>query len=392
MKIRKILCSTFCFISLFPELSYAQTVKQDENSKPWYIEYQDWKNKVANDTGFSYSVDLSVLAQRGAPNGSGTSLQFQVFPNISWEIFNNDYGSGTINVNYTPTRYWNSTDGQDITNRIEVLSPINDYTTKSNSFDTLSYTQQFANNWNWLSLTLGQFPLYNFDGSTYNSNQQINFVNYALSQNASSVYPTASLGAYLTFNINPQWQITTGMQDANNVTGEAISSNDFGKGRYTSFASISYSPTLKDLGSGTYSILVYNQPNVSEQPLNSVGWSLNMEQSITEDVSVFARVNGVDKTLSQIQQSYVFGGVMNNPLKRNSLDQIGMAMAVNKSNKEVIGYDNTRDFETVFETYWAWGIGNWMTITPDFQFYMRPALDASKDTAFATSIRTTFIF
>ena len=109
MKLKKFFFGTFCFVSIIPKISLAQNTSVNDNSKPWYVQYQDWKNKVATDTGFSYSVDLSVLAQRGAPNGSGTSLQFQVFPNISWEIFNNDYGSGTINVNYTPTRYWNIT-------------------------------------------------------------------------------------------------------------------------------------------------------------------------------------------------------------------------------------------------------------------------------------------
>ena len=359
---------------------------------PWYDQYTTWKNNLQNDTGFSYTLDLSLLAQRGAPNGKGTALQFQAYPSISWQLFNNEYGSGTINASYTPTRYWNSTDGNEISNRIGVLSPINDYTTKSNSFDELSYTQQFWGNMSWLAITIGQFPMYNFDGSTYNSNQQINFVNYALSQNASSTYPTASLGAYATFTINPEWQINVGMQDANNVSGTSISSSDFGKGEYTSFASVSYSPSIKNLGQGTYSILFYNQPGVDAQPGTSNGWSINMEQEVSDKISVFGRINGAKNSSSQIEQSYMIGSVLNNPLGRNELDQIGTAIAVNKANIDVIGSDNTRDYETIIEAYWAWGIENWLTITPDIQMYFYPALDASHNFATVASLRTTMLF
>ena len=367
-------------------------VNTSTKSHTWYEEYAKWKNNLQDNTGFSYTLDLSLLAQRGAPNGKGTALQFQAYPSISWQLFNNDYGAGTINVSYTPTRYWNSTTGEDISNRIGVLSSINDYTTKSNSFDQLSYTHQFSGSMNWLSITLGQFPMYNFDGTTYNSNQQINFVNYALSQNASSTYPTASLGTYATFSINPEWQINVGMQDAHNVSGTSISSSDFGKGDYTTFLSVSYNPVIKNMGSGQYSILVYNQPGVSEQPGTSNGWSINMEQNVNENIAVFGRINGASNSSSEIKQSYVIGGVYNNPLGRNNLDQIGTAIAVNKANTDVIGTNNTRDYETVLETYWAWGIGNWMTITPNVQLYFYPAVNASNNFATVASLRTTLLF
>ena len=362
------------------------------NPNSWEEEYTNWKNKLAEETGFSYSFDMSILGQRGAPNGKGTSIQFQAYPSISWELFDNEYGTGTINASYTPTRYWNSTTAQDISDRIDVLSAINDYSTKSNSFDQLSYTQQFAGDLDWFSITIGQFPIYNFDGTNYDANQQINFLNYALSQNASSTYPLASLGAYFTFTINSEWEVIVGMQDANNVSGTSISANDFGKGEYTSFASISYAPIIKSLGAGQYSILVYNQPSVTEQEGTSNGWSLNFEQALNEKLSIFGRINGAENSPSEIEQSYVLGSVLNNPLNRNALDQIGFAAAINKANKDIIGTENTRDYETVLETYWAWGIGNWMTITPDLQFYFNPALDRSHDTATVASLRTTLMF
>ena len=365
-------------------------MRKNQNEK-WYNEYAQFKENLAKYTGFSYSIDTSILGQRGAPNGSGTAWQFQIYPSISWEIYNGQYGTGTINASYTPTRYWGSTDAQDITNNIDVVSGINDYTTKSNSFDELSYTHQFAGSLSWLGLTVGQFPIYNFDGSEYLSNQQVNFINYALSQNATSSYPTASLGAYLTFTINPEWQIDVGMQDAHNVDGTSISASDFGEGKYTSFASLSYTPTISGLGEGQYSILVYNQPNVSEQPGTSNGFSINWEQALGDTYAIFGRISAVENSPEEIEQTYALGGVVNNPLGRNELDQIGFATAVNKINKDVVG-DDARAYETVLETYWAWGVGNWLTITPDIQLYINPALDRSQDTATVTSVRTTFMF
>ena len=40
-------------------------------------QYTNWKKQLADDTGLSYSVDLSVLGQRGSPNGKTTAIQFQ---------------------------------------------------------------------------------------------------------------------------------------------------------------------------------------------------------------------------------------------------------------------------------------------------------------------------
>lgn len=361
------------------------------NQNSWEKNYADFKNKLQKNYGLSYSVDASILGQRVSPNGKGTSLQFQVYPNITWDIYDGEYGKGSINFAYTPTRYWSSTSAQNLSNRIGVISPINDYTEKSNSFSQLSYTHQFAGNIDWLSLTIGQFPIYNFDGTAYDANQQQNFVNFALSQNATSSYPSSSLGMYFTFNLNPQWQLSIGAQDANNISGMAISANDFGKGEYTSFASISYNPVFKNLGNGEYSLLIYNQPSVEEQPGTSNGYSINMEQNLDETWAIFGRIAGVINSPMEIEQSYVIGGVMNNPFNRNNLDQIGLATAFNKVNKDIVG-NQARSFENVIETYVAFGIGNFMTITPDFQLYINPALDTSRNTAYATSIRTTFMF
>lgn len=88
---------------------------------------------------------------------------------------------------------------------------------------------------------------------------------------------------------------------------------------------------------------------------------------------MFARINGVSGNVATINQSWVLGGVYNNPLDRNPLDQIGLAFAYNKIDEKAVGSKLDHDAEKVIEAYWAWGISKWMTLTPDIQFYIDPA-------------------
>lgn len=352
--------------------------------------YADFKKRLA-DAGLTYSIDVSLLGQRGAPNGKGTPWQTQYYGTANWDMFQSDvWGSGSAQVAYTAVRYWGMS-AQNLGNRIGVISGVNDYTTNENNFDQLSYTHQLAGRLSSLSVTLGQFPMYNFDGGSYDANQQINFINEALSQNASSSYPTASLGGYVTWTPNTKWSFAAGLQDAHNISGETISLHKFGKGRFTSFASATYTPVIEGLGSGSYSLLLYYQPSVSAQPANSTGWSLNLQQAIGDKWAVFGRISGGTSQIESIKQSYVAGVVCNNPFRRNALDQIGIAGAVNKLSQTANGV-GTRSVESVLEAYWALGVSNFMTITPDIQFYINPGANPDQRTATVASIRATVMF
>ena len=353
-------------------------------------DYQDFKNMLNRKAGITYSFDASFLPQRGAPNGKGTAWQSQYYGTIGWNAFNSEtIGSGTFNAAYTAVRYWGMS-GNTLDNRIGVFSSVNDYPSNGNYFDELSYTHTLPGDLKSLSVTVGQFPLYNFDGTDYDSNQQVNFLNYALSQNASEVYPTASLGGFVTWSPNPEWSVSAGAQNANNVSGETISWNKWKKGKMTPFASVMWSPTFNGLA-GEYSVMGYYQPSVSAQPTSSRGWSLNAQQFVTDKVAVFARANGVNKSENSIKQSYVLGSIVNNPMDRNSLDQAGVAVAMNKLNKSANGA-GTRAWETVLETYMAFGISSFATLTPDVQFYINPGATHKHDTATVVSLRATLMF
>ena len=351
--------------------------------------YNDFKAKLAKDYGLQFSLDVSMMGQKGVPNGGKTATQSIYAPMLSWQMFNNDFGSGTINASYTAVRYWGNT-AANIGNDLFVANPINDFTTESNSFDQLSYTQTMFDNK--LSVTVGQFPLYDFDGTQYDSNQQVNFINYALSQNASETYPIAGLGAYVQFNPNSDWSFTVGMQNARNVTGQTLSGKGWGDKRFTTFGSISYTPTINGQ-SGQYSVMVYNQPNVETQPGNSVGWSVNLSQNITEKWGVFMRANAATGNAMPVSQSYVVGGVLNDPMNRDSQDQIGLAMAYNKVDKTFFNTATPmRRFESVVETYWNIGITQFFSIAPDIQLYVHPASKTDRDFGTVFSLRGTFQF
>lgn len=354
-------------------------------------EYSDFKDKLSKEYGFDYSVDISYMAQRGAPNGKKTAYQTIYYPSFTWTTFQNDYGTGTLNFGYNIVRYGGSS-AQRIGNNIGVATDINDYSTKTTSFDELYYTYQLGGSWDWLTLAAGQFPLYNFDGTAYDSNQQENFINMALSQNMTSTYSTAGVGVYVQAAPNDEWTFVVGGQDATDIDGESVRFNDLDEEHYTTFASISYTPTIKGLGTGQYSVLVYNQPAVKEQPQTTNGWSLNASQNLGEKWAVFARLNGVSGSVATADLSAVLGAVYNNPLDRNPLDQIGAAIAYNKIDKTAVGDNSARPNETILEAYWAWGISKWATITPDIQFYINPALNPKSDYDTVFSLRGSVFF
>ncbi len=349
-----------------------------------YSMFKYWLNK---NYGLDYGIDVTLMPQRGAPSGKYNAVQAYIYPYLTWTNFKNEYGTGQLNMAYTIVRYGNH-DASDIASNMGVISSINDYDDKTNEFNELYYTYQLGGSWDWLTLGIGQFPIYNWDGSDYNSNQQVNFINYALSQNPSSTYSIAGVGGFATIAPNDEWSMTLGAQDASNVDGISVRVNDLDDGHFTTFGQIEWTPTNR-LGDFQTSLLLYNQPGVKEQPQTTNGWSFNISQNLGEKFNIFARVNGVSGHMDTIEQSWSGGLVWLNPLERNSLDQIGFAYALNKVNEEAVGEPLAHDTEHVLEAYWAWGFSKWMTLTPDVQFYIHPALNQKSDYGTAVSLRLT---
>ena len=398
-------------LSLFSSLSYAtdnttnalphQKSAQGRNMISDYYrklsftdfgkEYSDFKDYLQKNYGLNYSLTTSFTGQYGAPSGKQAGLQTILYPAITWQMFNNSYGNATLNVAYNAVQY-SGADAEKINNNIGVVTSINDYDEQSNEFPELFVTYQFPGEYKWLNIGLGQYPIYNFDGTAYDANQQENFINWTFSQNASSTYPTAGLGSYVQLNPSAEWIFAAGFQDATNVDGDRISTSNLDEKHFATFGSISYNPQIKNLGLGQYSFLYYNQPWVEKQPQTTNGWSINASQNLGEKWAVFGRINGVSGEQAEIDNSYVLGIVMNNPFERNPLDQIGFAAALNHINEDAVGSPIEHHYEKILESYVAFGISKWMTLTPDIQVYFDPALNQKSDNAFAFSLRATVFF
>lgn len=370
----------------------ASHVRRNHTFSEFGEDYTNFKNRMSKEYGFDFGADVSFLGQRGAPSGHKTSFQTIIYPYLTWQNFQNEYGTGTLNMAYNIVRYGGSISGNNLGSNLGLVSGINDYGSTQTSFDELYYTWQLGGSWNWMTLALGQFPMYNFDGSTYNSNQQVNFIGEALSQNMTSTYSTAGFGTYVQIAPNSEWTFALGAQDASDIDGVSVQLNNFSDNHYTTFGYAAYSPTISGWGDGQYSILLYNQPAVSQQPNTTNGWSFNFSQNFGKKWNVFARINGVTGHVNEVNQSYVLGTVYNNPLDRNPLDQIGFAAAYNKIDKIAVDEPTEHKAEKMLEAYWAWGISKWMTITPDIQFYIDPALNPKSDYDTVFSLRTTFFF
>ena len=355
--------------------------------------YANFKKDVKEAIGLTYGLDLSLTLQRGAPSGKETSWQQIYYPYAQLDLFNTYswLGSAQLNFNYTLVRYWGIT-GEEMNNNIGLVTGANDYAVKESIFSQLTFNHTWGGDLSWLSWAVGQYPLYNFDGTTYNSNQQTGLINYSMSQNASATYPTSSFGAYAEITPMQELTIAGGYQDATNINGTTMNLSTAWDGEYTGFGSITYTPSeFIGLGKGQYSMLVYYQPSVEQQPGSSMGWSFNMEQNITQSIVMFGRANGSTNDVAPIRNSYMFGMSFVNPLNRNPLDVITFGLAYNKMAKGDFSTIFARTGEMVLEAQWVWGFTPYFTITPDIQMYNRAALKADSSWVTVFTLRATLM-
>ena len=332
------------------------------------------KKDLNDKLGLQYGVDISYTAQRGAPGGKQTSIQGYYYPYLTWNLFKDTrLGSGQINLNYNFIRYW-GTKGSTLQNRLGIAAGQNDYTSNYESFSQASYTHTLPGDMDWLSMTVGQFPLYNFDGPNYLDNQQTGLFNFAMSQNASSTYASAGVGGYVQAAPG-KWTFAAGYQDASNISGQTIRMRTAFNGEYTYFGYASYAPEIHGLGQGQYSFLYYYQPSVKDQPGISRGYSFNMSQNFGEKWVLSGRANWSDGNIAAIKNSYVLAGTYVNPFNRNANDAITLGVSYNRLDKMALGTPAFwRDYENAIEMQWVWGIGTLITITPDIQFYPKAAV------------------
>ncbi len=355
-----------------------------------YGEYSAFKARSAKGSGLSWAMDLSYLQQWGRPNGGSPAGQWLATPSIDWTLFDSHaVGSGSVQLAYTAVRYGTQQNAADVQDQLGMITPLNDNPLRQNVFAQLTYTQTLPGDR--LSVSVGQYPFYNFDGNQYLNNQQQNFNNYVLAQNGSSTYPIAGLGAYLQLNATSSVQFAAGFQSAGNITGATLSTRDFGDGGYAWFGYAQWSPSLSGLGAARYSITYYAVPGVPAQSPGSRGWSVNAVHNLNDTWAIFARANQADNYVTPIRASWALGAAINNPLGRSATDQIGLAFGYSDAAPPPTNPVGARN-EKVIEAYWNRTFAKGVLLSPDVQYIRDPALAPARASAWVLALRATFLF
>lgn len=126
--------------------------------------WTDFKDSLHEKTGFSFNIDAAFTAQRAAPGGKQTAIQGLYFPSAAWTLFEDArFGSGEIDFNYTISHFW-GTEAYTLQERAGVAVDFNDYSTNWTKFTQFTYTHTLPGDLDFLSLSAGQYPIYNFDG------------------------------------------------------------------------------------------------------------------------------------------------------------------------------------------------------------------------------------
>jgi hypothetical protein len=172
--------ASLCVAATEPSLA------REDASHP-HAEYLDFKKNLEKAFGLTYQIQPTVMFQWGNPNGGTAAIQGILGPSLNWDMFDNpDIGQGSIQFGYTANHYWSQQTGVSLSNRLNILSQINDSAANNYYYSQLTYTHVFPGNL--LHVTVGQYGFSNFDSNQYANNQQMNFINYALSQNGSQAY------------------------------------------------------------------------------------------------------------------------------------------------------------------------------------------------------------
>ncbi|MBS7804493.1 carbohydrate porin [Rhizobiales bacterium TNE-4] len=365
-------------------------LRDEEGANTPYKEYLKFKHWLAQ-YGITAQLAPSVLNQWGVPSGGKPAFQWILSPSLNWNAFNSqEIGQGSVQFSYSYNRYGNQQSGASLTGRLRAITPVTDTPTNDYTFNQLTYTHVFPGKL--LQVSVGQFPFSNFDNNQYAANQQTNFVNYALSQNASQAYVPDSLGGYLQVNLTQTVSVASGFQDANNITGNRIQFSTASKGQYAWFGYAQWKPVIEGFGAAQYSLLYYQQPKVPMQMESAQGWSLNVVQNINKTWGVFVRANTATGRIAPIESSLAAGFIMNNPFGGLQGDQWGVGLAWNKTNKAYFPLQTVRDGEFVAETYLNIVFSKVLQFGPSVQLIVNPALRPQASSAGVFTLRATGLF
>lgn len=391
MKVLRALLISVVFIGCFSGKAVAI---EDASSGTAYTQ---WKQHLHEAYGLDYRVRAGFIAQRGAPNGKETLLRDKYEIEANWDMFASEtWGAGSIQFLYEDINY-PKLEGSQMSARIGVVEPINDDAFQREYFKRFTYTHQFTGKMKHISLSVGQFLIGNFGKASYKSKPLSYFNNFSLAKNMTKGYPTGGVGAYLTYTGFENLILIAGGQDTTNYYPQNISVEHLDEHKWTSFVYASWTPKLTSLGKTIFTGFIYHSPAIQKYDgqfnraftKEANGWSFTARQDIGK-WTVLGKINGSTGNRMCVEQSYVAEVMYHNPFERNELDQIGIGFGANKIS--TFNANAVRPWENVAEAYITFGISDFITITPDIQLYINPALTREHHTAVVSSVQMKFLF
>lgn len=345
-------------------------------------QYNQLKENIKTKYDTSFGIDLSYTTQTTSSN---TLFRSFLTPYLNKTISNNHLGKTSFNFSTNIVRFFNSTP-KDIASQKNIATLFNNYDTDYNELYELYFAHTFSNKYKWITLGLGQIPISKFDSPIIDSRQTHYFLNSALAQNTTFTYPTSGIGAFTELKLNQDLILNLGTIDATNPLANSVHFKNFDK--YSSFISINYTPKIKNKYQGSYSLLIYDKPSVSKAPFSSQGWSLYAAQNISNNHSIFFRLNGATSNFPIINRSYSLGMLYNNPVNRPFNDTLGIAFSTNRINKKATTNTIYNKYEHIIETYYDYKINNRLSIRPDLQLYLNQGFtkNSSPNAIFSLSI------
>jgi len=359
---------------------------------PLYDLYLEWKERLQNRYNLEYSVQLSLLPQWGVPKGGPPAIDFIWTPSLVWKPFaETAFGSGTVTFYAQQNQNWSGANIPKMQSRLGLLIPPSDWFDNATDYAQLTYTHTFPGDWRWLSATVGQYPFSLYDGNQYAGDAQVNFVNYALAQNATQTYPSAGVGAYLEAAAAAHDLVFAGgFQDATDLAGSTITAHGFARGTFAYFLAARWTPKI--LAGGSYGLIWYTQPALPQDELpSSRGLSFSAVQNLNAKWGLFLRANTATGLATPIANSLSWGVVRNDPLHHDPLDQFGLGVARSQTNPGAVGVP-ARNAEWLAEAYYSYTVFKALRIAPDIQLYFAPALAPASGPAAVFTLRATANF
>jgi len=285
-----------------------------------------------------------------------------------------------------------------------------------------------------VTFTAGKFAVTDFfDGNGYAHDPRADFLNWNLYCCGSYDWTMDKIsytwGAFAELNQKP-WAVRAGYFLVPVISNDnRYDSHVFERGEYIAELELRYSlfsqpgtlrvmPWVNIANAGSYAeavALPVSSPNYPDITLtrrvrSNFGFVINVEQAITSDLGIFSRLTWNEGQTEIIgwtdcNESVSLGAVLKGTSWGRPNDRIGAGAVVEGLSPEARAYfaagglgivigDGRLNYrpEKAFETYYAYSLNKWTTLTGDYQFFLDPAYNADRGpvSIFSARLHTEF--